>query len=65
MMENQPCVMKTAPPNKELRLKKTGHHIKRGLNIGGQGIWAACIEMSLRQDVPTSVYGEKFRRIET
>lgn len=65
MIENHRGLMKTTHPTKESRLKKTSHQIKRGMNVSGQGIWAACIEMSLRQDVPPSAYGEKFRRIET
>ena len=58
-------IMKKIQSTEESRLKKIRHRIKRGLNASGQGIWAACIELSLRQDDPPSVYGEKFRRIET
>ena len=55
--------MKKHPFTEKSRLKKIRHSIKRGLNASGKGIWAACIEMSLREDVSPSVYGGVFPRI--
>ena len=65
MMENHRGTMRKSKSIEESRLKKTSRQIKRGMKVSGQGIWAACVEMSLRQDVSPSVYGKVFRRIET
>ena len=57
--------MKKTQSTKKSRLKKIRHGIKRGLKASGKGVWAACVEMTIRQDDSPLVYGEMFRRIET